>query len=110
MLLPVVTLPAELDGRLLREQEHVVGSMGRVASGAQPIFHRLMFRYRPLLALDRVRMALPAELYLGVLQKPALRRRVGTVTIEAPVFSHDGQMEPVLGEHFVDHVVVASPA
>ena len=27
VLLPIVTLSAELDGRLLREQEHVVGSV-----------------------------------------------------------------------------------
>jgi hypothetical protein len=55
-------------------------------------------------------MALPADLYLGVLQEPALRRCVGTVTIEAPFFPHDRQMEPVLGEHLVDDVVVASSA
>jgi hypothetical protein len=52
-------------------------------------------------------MALPAELYLGVLQKPALRRRVGTVTIEAPVFSTTGRWSRFLASISLI-VVVAS--
>ena len=46
----------------------------------------------------------------GSFRSACLRRRMGIVTIEAPVFSQHGQMEAVLGEHVVDHGVVASPA
>ena len=53
----VVTLPAKLDDRRLREQQRIIGRVGRMAGSAHPLCHRLMLRYRICLALDRVRMA-----------------------------------------------------
>ena len=81
-----------------------------MADSAHPILYRFMLRYRALLALDRVRMALPAEPHWRVLQEPGLRRRVWTVTIDAPLFPQNRLMEAVLGEHLVNHCIVASPA
>ena len=106
----VVTLCAELDGRRLSEKQLIVGSVRRMADNALPLFYGFMLCYRIFLALDRIRMACPAEPDRRRLQERALCRRMGTVTIEAPVFPHDRQMEPVFGEHIVDHLVVASPA
>jgi hypothetical protein len=81
-----------------------------MAHSAHPVLDRLMLRYRLLLALDRVLMARPAELDRRSLQESLLRRCMGAMAIKAPVFSHDRPMEPVLGEHLVDHIVVAAPA
>lgn len=110
MLRIVVTLRAELNGRRLREQEHIVGSMGRVTGSAQPVFYRIMLCYRIRLALNRIRMARPAESDRRRLQERPICRRMGSVAIEARVSPQDGQMEPVFGEHIVDHTVMASPA
>jgi len=106
----VVTLCAKLDGRRLREQQLIVGSVGRMADNALPLFYRFMLCYRIFLALDRIRMACPAEPDRRRFQERPLCRRMRIVTIEAAVLPHDRQMEAVFGEHFVDHLVVASPA
>jgi len=51
-----------------------------------------------------------AKIEERLIQKRPLRRRMGVMTIETPVFPDDGQMETVFGEHVVDHGVMATPA
>lgn len=110
MPLIVVTKPAELNDRLLGGQQRIVGGVGRMANSAHPVLDRLMLCYRLLLALDRVLMARAAKLDRRSLQESPLRRRVGAMAVQTSILSHDRPMEPVFGEHLVDHIVVAAPA
>ncbi len=81
-----------------------------MAGHAQTILDRLMFCHGPFLALYRVRMAAAAEFDRLFLQQALVRRRMRIVAVQTAVFADDRPMEPVLGEHVIDHIVVAAPA
>jgi hypothetical protein len=110
MLLPVVTLPAQLNGRLLSQKQDIVGCMGIVADGAHPLSYRRMFRGRYLLPFQRVRMALPAKLLWRILEEVCLRRCMRAVAVETSSLADNGPVKPVLGKHVIDQTVMTPPA
>lgn len=92
----VMTGQAYVDRGCLREQEHIIRGMGRMARGAHAVFYRLVFCRRAFQLLNGIVMTLAAQIKHVCLQKLLFRARMGIVAMDTPFFIHHRPMDPVL--------------
>jgi len=112
--LPFVAFAAQINGNVfLGHQQNIVGGMRRMTAGTVALFNRFTqvfifgIFFRPLLQLNGIGMALPADFDLGVLEQFFLFRSVGVVAVQAAGFIGHRPVHAIFAKRFVDHGLVA---